>query len=193
MIKIKYNIGDNEFKLDEDFDFKKYEDFIASTNIKIKLYETDEDNTYEKEIMFLDGILFDEDYMVNNGVTALYTYDSISSDTLDIYETFYQNDLLKEEFYSVVGSDVFYIDKLYVNKEYQNKGYATNVLSKLSVILRNILKLKVGLIVMHNNPFELDNNEEKYIDNEKLKLIVDKTLLKTGYKKENNLYYKVIE
>ncbi len=200
-LKIKYSIGDGEFELTEKelkgqlSDIYDPEERIVYKNVGIRLMESDKENSDGNEILWIRGILFDDEYMINNGIDSFEVYDSISGDTYDLYETIYDDDSLKEEYYSILSSNIFYLDRIYVNKEYRNNGYATNILNKLDEILRYILKLNVGLVIIYSKPFELTSNGMNNVNDHKVQKRLDKLYEKCGYIniEKTKYYYKKIE
>ena len=195
-LKIKYEINDNEFIVYSDEELKKdFTEFydsdsrLAYSNISIKLVKTDFDDSFESEILRIDGILFDVEFMVNNGFNQFMVYDSIDGDTLELYETFYEDDMLKDEYYSMLSPNIFYLDRLYVNQEYRNKGYATIMLNKLADILKHVLKLNIGLICIYSQPFEIKGKMINNVDDKELAIKLHTLYEKCGYIPVNNTNY----
>ena len=73
-LKIKYSIDDGEFELTEKelksqlSDIYDPEERIVYKNVGIRLIESDKENSDGNEILWIRGILFDDEYMINNGI-----------------------------------------------------------------------------------------------------------------------------
>ena len=196
--KLLYSINDNEStfwnkeSMEDNIDDI---DRVGAKYIKIKLIKQGGVESIKNEVLEIEGILLDNEYLFDNDIHPLELYDSISQDTYDLYTIFFDNAMIKEEYNSFLSDNIFYLDTIYVNEKYRNKGFATAILSKLDSILKYIIGLNVGTIAIYSTPFKKEDKSIEYFDDKELSDKLNNLFKKCDYKRisDSNYFYKVIE
>ena len=199
--KINYSMWDDDFTFsaeDLKLPFGKIYDcetLFGYKYIFIELVETDYNNTFINTILKIKGILFDNEFIMNNHLNFFEIYDSIDGDVYSLYDAFFEDNHLKDKYYSISSPNIFYLDRLWVNKEYRNQGYATTILKQLYDILKYYIKLNVGVIAIYAQPYDIiDNSIENVIDEDLSKKLYS-LYEKCGYDsiKGTSYFYKMVE
>lgn len=173
---------------------------MTPVNIQLKKYEDEESEKDGEIIAEIYGYYMDLDYIQEENISLLDSFDWFSQELYDLYEVLFTDDEYREEFDVLFNPNLFYVSEIYVQEEYRQQGYATMLIDKLDQILRYVAKLNVGVIATELHEFEtIDNIDsiEELSDKEKQELQdkLKNILINNGYavaSANNNYLVKVL-
>lgn len=176
---------------DEEIDISCSNESLLNQGYIFTIYKTDDELNRQEQIGRIEMTYMDVWMAEEIGYGVYDLFDLIDSEKQGVCEYLFSFDGKQNDEYVGMDRDVLYIDEIFIEKKYRNRGIGSKLIKELPRLIKQILKLRLGCIVLLANPFEIEGKKMKPSSDKKEIEKLIKFYAKNGFQRIGDTQYLV--